>query len=204
MGFGLVRAVGGAFQQSKGLIKLLVRQADELLQGADFGPFPLEGGLLLAGLAARFQLGNALQTGFEVLMHVARHDSHVLQNSLFVTELREGVLDLLVQLAHLGKDFVAAALRGGLLPSRVFLVHTGIQPADFSDEPAQLPQVAFAVGNFFVHHYPVESFFGRFGKELFRNGNVLFGGEAEAIDQAFDFLFGIFDALADLDFLLTG
>ena len=62
----------------------------------------------------------------------------------------------------------------------------------------------FAVGNLLVHDNPVETLLGRLGQELFRDGDVLFGGEPQPIDQPFHVQLRLFNALADLDFLLAG
>ncbi len=86
--FGLVRAVGGAFQLLEGLEELLARQAHELFQRADLGAFALEGRLLVGGLAPGFQLFDVAQAALELLVDVAGHQDHVLQDPLLVKELR--------------------------------------------------------------------------------------------------------------------
>src|SRR2546423_803190 len=63
--------------------------------------------------------------------------------------------------------------------------------------------MALAVGNFFVHHHAVETFFGRFRKKFFSDRDVFFGRETKSIDQAFHFRLGFLNALANLDFLLA-
>ena len=109
VGFGLVGAVGSALQLVEGLVKLLVRQADELFEGAELGSFLSEGGLLVAAFAMVFQLLDAPQAGLEFLVDIAGHDDHVLEHLLLVKELRKGGLELFVELLELG----ARAFRGG-------------------------------------------------------------------------------------------
>ena len=88
--------------------------------------------------------------------------------------------------------------------STYFSSTSGIERADFLDQVAQVLQVAFAVGDFLVHHHAVKAFLGRLGEEFLGDGDVLLGGEAEAVNQALHLRFGLLDALADLDFLLAG
>ena len=54
-----------------------------------------------------------------------------------------------------------------------------------------------------VENHAVEALLGRLGNQLFRQRNVLFGGETEAVDDALDLVFGRFDALGNLHLLLA-
>ena len=64
--------------------------------------------------------------------------------------------------------------------------------------------MAFAIGDFFVHDDAVKTFLGRFGKKFFRDRDVFLRGKAEAINEALHLAFGLFDPLANLDFLFAG
>ena len=75
---------------------------------------------------------------------------------------------------------------------------------DFFDELAQIAQMAFAIGDFFVHDHAVKTFLGRLGQQFFGDGDVFLGGEAEAVNDALHLHFGLFNALANFDFLFAG
>ena len=87
--------------------------------------------------------------------------------------------------------------------AKYFVVHLLVERADLLDELAQIPQMAFAVGDFLVHDHAVEAFLGRLGQQFFRDGDVFLGGEAEAVNEALHLDLGLLDALADLDFLFA-
>ncbi len=55
-----------------------------------------------------------------------------------------------------------------------------------------------------VNDDTVKALFGRHGEQLLRQRQVLFGGEAESVDDPARLPFGGFDALADLHLLLAG
>ena len=64
--------------------------------------------------------------------------------------------------------------------------------------------MAGAVVDQLVHDDAVEAFLGRLGEQLLRQGQVLLGGEAEAVDDPARLRFGGLDALANLHLLLAG
>jgi hypothetical protein len=64
--------------------------------------------------------------------------------------------------------------------------------------------VGFANGDFGVLNDPVESFLGRIAEQLFGESDVFLGGEAEAVEDFFNFDFGYFDLLGNFDLLLAG
>ncbi len=64
--------------------------------------------------------------------------------------------------------------------------------------------MALPVGDFLVHDHAVKTLLGRLGQQFFRDGNVLLGREAEAIDDALHLHFRVLDLLADLHLLLAG
>src|SRR5712691_11367524 len=55
----------------------------------------------------------------------------------------------------------------------------------------------------FVYDDPIKPFFGRHCYELLCQRDMLFAGETEAVDNSPRFIFGLFDSLANLDFLLA-
>ena len=104
---------------------------------------------------------------------------------------------------QLALQLFLAALLQGLLPGKILRVHLLVEGVDFFDELAQIAQMAFAIGDFLVHNHAVESLLRRLGQQFFRDGNVFLGGEAEAVNDALHLDFGLFDALANLDFLFA-
>ena len=91
----------------------------------------------------------------------------------------------------------------GLLPGKILRVHLLVEGVDFFDELAQIAQMAFAIGDFFVHNHAVKTFLRRLGQKFFRDGDVFLRGEAEAVNNALHLDLGLFDALANLDFLFA-
>jgi len=48
--------------------------------------------------------------------------------------------------------------------------------------------------DFFVHDHAVEPFLRGLGNKFFGQGDVLLAGEAEAVNDSFDLVFGVFNA----------
>ena len=138
-------------------------------------------------------------------MDVVRHQRHFLDDFLLVEELVEGALQVLVELL----EFAGPVLRAGLRlrrrsASAAYLSSTcRSRRADVLDQPAQVPQVVVAALDFLVHDDAVKALLGRLGNQFFGQGDVFLAGEAEAVDDAFDLVFGVFDAFGDLDLLLA-
>ena len=109
-----------------------------------------------------------------------------------------------VELLETGVKPLAVGTGGAVLPLGVGLIHLLVRRADQRDEFAQGPEMRFAALDLLVHNDPVEPFLGGLAHQLFGQGDVLLGGEAEIADDAFDFGFRCFDALGDLDLLLAG
>ncbi len=86
----------------------------------------------------------------------------------------------------------------------VFVIDLLVEEADVFDQAAQVAEVVVAALDFFVDDDAVEAFLGGFGNEFFGEGDVFLAGEAEAVDDAFDFVFGVLDAFGDFDFLFAG
>ena len=135
-------------------------------------------------------------------MDVAGHHDHLLDDLLLVKEPGEDFLQLDAEFLQLALHFFLAALLQGLLPVEIFRVHVLVGRADFFDEFAQVAQVAFAIGDLLVHDHPVKAFLRRLGQQFFRDGDVLLGRKTKAVHNAFHLQLGLFDALANLHFLL--
>ena len=54
-----------------------------------------------------------------------------------------------------------------------------------------------------VNNDPVEALLGRLGNEFFGQGDVFLAGEAEAVNDAFDLVLRLFDALGNFHLLLA-
>ncbi len=97
-----------------------------------------------------------------------------------------------------------SSLGRGALPFRVKLVHLLVQLADLADQPAQLAQMRVAAVDFLVENDAVKAFLGGLGHQFFRERNVFLAGETEAVDDIFNFVFRVLDALGDFHFLFAG
>ena len=90
-----------------------------------------------------------------------------------------------------------------MLPFGVFIVHLLVDDAQVFDELAERAKVVVAALDLFVENDAVEPFLGRFGNEFFGQCDVLLAGETEAVDDFFDLVFRVFNALGNLHFLLA-
>src|SRR5207247_7157926 len=97
-------------------------------------------------------------------------------------ELWKGGLELFVELLELSKELCAAGRRRGLLPLVELLVHHRIQRLDLLYQAEKVFEVAFAAGDFFVHHDAIETLLWGLGKKLLGNRTMLLGGECQAIN----------------------
>ena len=148
-----------------------------------------------------FEFLDPPEAGLELLMHVARHHDHFLDDLLLVKEFQEGALELFIELHKVLPKRFAAALVGGLAPGKKLGVHLLVQSAHFLDQQTEVAQMAIAVGHLLVNDHPVEALLGRLGEQFLGDGNMLFGGEPETVNDPLHLQFGVLDLLANFDFL---
>ena len=192
-----------AFQFAEHLEKFLARHPHELFEHLDFGALGLQRRAPFGGGAQRFQFLDVPQARLEFFVDVARHDDHFLDDLLFVEKPGKHFLQLEAEFLQLALQLFLAALLQGLLPGKILRVHLLVERVDFLDELAQIAQMAFAIGDFLVHNHAVEPFLRRLGQQFFRDGDVFLRGEAEAVNDALHLDLGLFDALANFDFLFA-
>ena len=179
-----------------------MRAADELFECLKRMLFLPESGLLVAGFALAFQFLDAPQVRLEFLMDIARYRNHILKNLFLVKELRKVSLEPLIEFLEPGKELFPEASRGGFSLLGVLLVHLRIRRLDFSEQPPEVFEVAFAASRPCCPPRCGRNALGG-SERSFRQSSSALGGEAQAINQALHFQFGLFDALADLDLLLA-
>ena len=129
--------------------------------------------------------------------------SHFLDDLLFEQKLREVFLQLVVQLLEGCAGLLRLGL-GGAAPSQIFFVHLGVLLPHLFDETMKRLDVFLAGLDDLVDRNPVEPLLGGIGCQLFGQGNMLLGGEAQAVQDALDLKFGSLDSLGNLHLLLTG
>ena len=159
--------------------------------------------LLGRGLALRLKLLDGPQPGLDLVADVLGHEHHLVQHLLLVMKARKCRLELRVEPLELVEQPGALALLRRLLPGGKLGVGLLVQGADPFDQPAQVLEVARAAFDQLVNDDTVEALLGRHGKQLLRQRQVLFGGEAKSVDDLPRLGFGGFDALADLHLLLA-
>ena len=146
-----------------------------------------------------------MEAQLHFVMYIVRDQRHFLDH--FVLEIKpvEGVLQFVVQLLEFaGRSFAQGRLvRQGVLPGGVLVVHLLVQGADVFEQFAQILQMLLPPLGLLVNDDPVKAFLGRLGNEFFGQGDVLLAGEAKAVNNAFDLVLRLFDALGDFDLLLA-
>jgi hypothetical protein len=182
---------------------ILEGHADEFIEGFDLALLGEDDGLLLGGFALGFELANGAEAKLNLVVDVIGDEGHFLDDLLFIIELGEGALEFLVELVEILEGFVAFDLGGGL-PGGITVVHLLIEDPDFLDQFAEGAEMVVAALDLFIEDNAVEPFLGGFGDQFFGEGDMFFAGEAEAINDAFDLVFGVLDAFGDLDFLFAG
>ena len=202
-GFGLERLDGIDLQEIVGFEILLAGHADEFLERADLAllGFNDDGGL--RGFAVGFELLDGAEAEIDFVVDVFRDEGHFLDDFLFVEKFIVGFLQLLIGFLKGGVELGGGGFGRGALPFGVKLVDVLVELADVADQAAQFAQVGVAAVDFLVENDAVKAFLGRLGNQFFRKGDVFLAGETEAVDDIFDFVFGVLDALGDFDFLFA-
>ena len=96
-------------------------------------------------------------------------DDHVLEHLLLVKEFGKRVLQSFVELLEMrSAAFFAVLGCGAFCQSRYFSSTSASERAHFLDQVAQIPQVALPVGDFLIHHHPVEPFLAAARKAAFQ------------------------------------
>jgi hypothetical protein len=172
------------FKSLERLEKLLARHPHELFERLDFGAFGLHGGAAFGRGALRLQFLDVPQARLEFFVDVAGHDDHFLDDLLLVEKFG----NISCSLRHFSiraAVFPCGPFAGPSASCKIFCVHLLVERADFFDELAQVAQMPFAIGDFFVHNHAVKAFLRRLGQKFFRDGNVFLGRETEAVNDAF-------------------
>lgn len=159
--------------------------------------------MLAFGFALIFEFVDRALAEEDFLEDVDRHEGHFLDDLLFVIEFREGFLEFFVELLEFKEQLVLGCFAIALLPLGVFFVDFFVEVANFFDQFPEGFEVLIAAGDFFIDDDAVEPFFGWFGDEFFSEGDMFLGGEAEAVNDAFDFVLSVLNSFADFDFLFS-
>jgi hypothetical protein len=91
-----------------------------------------------------------------------------------------------------------------LLPFQVFGVDLGVHRANLLYEVSQIAQMTFPVGHLLIDHHAVKPLFRRLRQQLFGDGDMLFCGEPQTVNQQLHLGFGFLDSFANLNFLFPG
>ncbi len=201
--FGLEAAIRRRFQRFERLEKFLTWQAHELFQRGDFLLLSLDGGAFFRRVALGLQFRQIPNTRLEFFVDVAGNDNHFLDYFLLVEKFDKGVLQFGAQFLEILLQFFLAALLLRFLPCQILRVHVRIHRVDLFDELAQIFQMTFAVGDFFVNNHAVKTLLRRVGQNLFRDGDVFLRRKAEVVDDALHLHFRVLDFFADLHFLFA-
>ena len=152
----------------------------------------------------RLQFRQMPDAGLKFFVDIAGDDDHFLDDFLFVIKLRKSLLQFDAQLLEFLLHLFLATFLLRLLPRKIFRVHVRIHRVNLLDELAQILQVTFAVGDFFINNDAVETLFRRVGQNLFRDGDMLLRREAKVIDDVLHLHFRVLNFFANLHFLFAG
>ena len=83
------------------------------------------------------------------------------------------------------------------------VIRFAVELPHLANQPAQVLEMALAPLGQAIDDDAIESLFGREGEQLFRQRNVLLGGEAESVENGANLCFGLFNAFANLDLLVA-
>ena len=158
---------------------------------------------MLGGLALGFELANGAETELDLVVDVVGHQRHLLDHLLLVIELDERALEFLVELLEILEGLLPFGLVGGALPRGVTIVHLLVENANLLDQFAQGAEVVVAAFDLLVEDDTVETLLGRLRNQLLGQSNVFLAGKTEAVNDPFNLVLRIFNALGDLDFLLA-
>ena len=161
--------------------------------------------LLLGRFALPLDFGDGMEAQLHLVMDIVRDQRHFLDHLLLEIKPVEGVLQFVVQFL----EFAGRLVAGGGLFRRASCQRAYCSSTCWSSARTCLSslrnsfQMVLPPLDLLVHDDPVKAFLGRLGNEFFGQGDVLLAGEAEAVNDAFDLVLRLFDALGDFDLLLA-